>query len=113
MTNTLIISNAKQLITVSGHTDKSATKHAMNELHVIENGNVIIQNEKILDVCTDEDMKEKHKDLWRDTEHIDATGKSVTPGLIDPHTHLVHDGTRENEYAMRLKGKSYMEIMNA
>lgn len=41
------------------------------------------------------------------------TGKLVTPGLIDPHTHLVHAGTRENEYAMRLKGKTYMEIMNA
>src|SRR5699024_3694333 len=39
--------------------------------------------------------------------------KIVAPGLVDPHTHLVHAGTRENEYAMRLKGKTYMEIMNA
>src|SRR5699024_3019827 len=35
-----------------------------------------------------------------------------TPGLIDPHTHIVYAGTRENEYAMRLQGKTYMEIMN-
>src|SRR5690625_7215950 len=46
-------------------------------------------------------------------EQIDATNKIVGPGLIVPHTHLVHAGTRKHEYAMRLKGKSYMDIMNA
>jgi len=113
MTNTLIISNATQLITVSGHTEQPAKRDAMNALNVIENGTVVIQDGKILDVGTDEAMQEKHKSLWADAKHIDATGKIVTPGLVDPHTHLVHAGTRENEYAMRLKGKSYMEIMNA
>lgn len=113
MKKTLIVSQAKQLITVSGHTEQPATKEAMNKLNVIENGTVIIADEKILDVGPDEEMKEKHKTLWGDAEHIDASGKIVTPGLVDPHTHLVHAGTRENEYAMRLKGKSYMEIMNA
>src|SRR5699024_8147284 len=113
MSNTLIVSEAKQLVTVAGHTDKPATKEAMSELNVINNGTVIIQDGKILDVGPHDEMKATHQHIWEEAEHIDATGKVVTPGLVDPHTHLVHAGTRENEYAMRLKGKTYMEIMNA
>src|SRR5690625_3429378 len=113
MTNRLIIHQATQLVTVSGHSKQPATKEAMQNLQVIENGTVIIEDGKILDVGPHEEMKETYQDIWTDADYIDARGKIVTPGLIDPHTHLVHAGTRENEYAMRLKGKSYMEIMNA
>lgn len=41
---------------------------------------------------------------------IDARGKTITAGLVDAHTHLVHGGSRENELAMKLAGKSYLEI---
>ena len=44
---------------------------------------------------------------------IDCTGKTVMPGFVDPHTHLVFAGSRENELAMKLKGHSYMEILAA
>ncbi|HEX4647662.1 MAG TPA: imidazolonepropionase [Steroidobacteraceae bacterium] len=40
----------------------------------------------------------------------DLAGAWVTPGLIDCHTHLVFAGTRANEYAERLRGRSYEEI---
>lgn len=43
-------------------------------------------------------------------EVIDARGKVIVPGFVDAHTHLVHGGSRENELAMKLAGKSYMEI---
>ncbi len=44
---------------------------------------------------------------------IDAGGGSVTPGLIDPHTHLVFAGTREGELILRQGGASYLDILDA
>src|SRR5690606_39071443 len=38
---------------------------------------------------------------------VDCGGRLITPGLIDCHTHLVHAGSRANEWAMRLEGASY------
>ena len=42
---------------------------------------------------------------------IDAGGGAITPGLIDPHTHLVFAGNREGELVMRLEGASYLDIL--
>ena len=46
-------------------------------------------------------------------EMVDCCGKLVTPGLVDCHTHLVFGGWREHELAMKLAGKSYLEILAA
>ena len=113
MTRTIYISNAAEVITLEGHTEKPAIKEAMSEINVIKNGSVWIEDGKITAVDTDENIRTKYHDRIHEAEYMDATGKIVTPGLVDPHTHLVHAGTRENEYAMRLKGKTYMEIMNS
>ncbi|SEA37527.1 imidazolonepropionase [Thalassobacillus cyri] len=113
MTQKLLITNAAQLITMAGHNDHPAKQEAMSDLEIIENGSVYIEEGKVVAVGTDEEVRADYQDLIGTESHIDATGKVVTPGLIDPHTHLVHAGTRENEYAMRLKGKTYMEIMQA
>jgi imidazolonepropionase len=42
---------------------------------------------------------------------IDATGCTVTPGLVDPHTHLLFGGSREGEVALRQRGANYLEIL--
>lgn len=44
-------------------------------------------------------------------ERLDARGRLLTPGLVDPHTHLVHSGSRENELAQKLAGIPYLEIL--
>ncbi|HVI33990.1 imidazolonepropionase [Phenylobacterium sp.] len=44
---------------------------------------------------------------------VDCEGRWVTPGLIDPHTHLVHAGDRAHEFELRLAGASYEEIARA
>lgn len=44
---------------------------------------------------------------------LDARGGAVTPGLVDPHTHLLFAGSRENELELRQRGAGYMEILAA
>jgi imidazolonepropionase len=44
---------------------------------------------------------------------IDAGGRLVMPGMVDPHTHLVFAGSREYELEMRLNGATYLEILRA
>jgi imidazolonepropionase len=44
---------------------------------------------------------------------VDAAGGTVTPGLIDPHTHLLFAGSREDELVQRQRGASYLDILAA
>src|SRR5207253_10426412 len=46
-------------------------------------------------------------------ERIDAHRGTVTPGLIDPHTHLLFGGERHAEVELRQRGHSYLEILAA
>jgi imidazolonepropionase len=77
-------------------------------LGVIDNGAIGIADGKIVRVG-------KRTELagYR-AKQVDALGGAwVTPGLIDCHTHLVFDGTRADEHAMRRAGASYEEIAKA
>jgi imidazolonepropionase len=107
----ILIENAEQLITLRGLSDKPATYEKMSELSIIENGALYMEDGKIVDVGTTEELRKKHQTIG--LERIDASGKIVLPGFVDPHTHLVFKGSREEEFNMRLNGATYMEIMNA
>ena len=101
----ILITNARQLITLKGTAKVRAGKEA-DELSIIENGAVAIKGEKILAVGTTEEIKAN----YISDKIIYASNKVVMPGFVDPHTHPVFVNTRENEFEMRIKGKSYVEI---
>jgi imidazolonepropionase len=113
MTAPIFIRNASQLVTLQGSSAAPLVKGAMSELGIIENGSVWIENGVIQAVGKDEELAQKYAARLGEAEVVDASGKLVTPGLVDPHTHLVFAGSRENEFNMRLQGATYMEIMNS
>lgn len=76
---------------------------------ILENAFLAIKDGKIL-ASGEGDGKQY---LSNHTEVIDCQGKLVTPGLIDCHTHLVYGGSRENEFAKKLNGVSYLDILKA
>jgi len=106
------IRNASQLVTFRGGSAAPLIGKQMEQLHVMEEGSVWLEDGVIRAVGSDEEVRDACRDRLAEADVIDATGKLVTPGLVDPHTHLVHAGTRENEFNMRLQGATYMDIMN-
>src|SRR3981189_3430061 len=79
------------------------------ELGVIEHGMIAARDGRIVFAGSRSDFP-SDADA---TERIDCSGRWITPGLIDCHTHLVFGGNRAHEFELRLKGASYEEIARA
>jgi len=103
----LLILHANELLTLKGGSQKPLTGESMRNLRIIKNGSLAIHEGKIIAVDTTEKITAK----FEGEEVIDAKGKIILPGFIDPHTHLVFAGSRENEFELRIEGASYMEIL--
>ncbi|MEM3613464.1 MAG: imidazolonepropionase [Candidatus Bathyarchaeia archaeon] len=101
--------NASELITLAGGNEKPRTGKRMRELGIIKNGCVAIKEGKILAVGKTSEIRKN----FRAENIVNASGKTVLPGFVDPHTHLVFAGSREDEFQMRIEGASYMEILRA
>jgi len=113
MTKIVWIKHAAQLATLAQPRSTPRIKEAMNELSIIEDGSIWIEEGIIRAVGTTQELEEQFKDRAHEAEITDATGHLVTPGLVDPHTHVAYGGSREREFEMRLEGATYMDIMNA
>ena len=101
------IRHASELVTCKGQAPKRGKE--MSDIGLIEDGGVLIHDDKIFAVGTTEELdKMINPDEY---EMIDATGKTVLPGFVDSHTHFVFGGYRADEFTWRLKGDSYMSIM--
>ncbi|MCH5240122.1 MAG: imidazolonepropionase [Muribaculaceae bacterium] len=102
----LIIENAK-VVTPVGH--QALRGKEMSQLRIIPHCYILIE-EGIIKYIGDG----KNLPLSLDSNEyvrLDAQGNVVLPGFVDSHTHLVFGGFRPDEFEWRLKGDSYMSIM--
>lgn len=113
MNGNILIKNASQLVTCSGFKAKQGKE--MSDLHIIDNGAVIIEAGVIKAVGKTGDILAQLNESGADQAGfhiINAEAKAVLPGFVDSHTHFVFGGYRAEEFSWRLRGDSYMEIMN-
>lgn len=109
----LLITGARQLVTVPaprGGGPKIGA--ALGELGVIEDGALAADGARIVAAGKTGEVLEQFA-LRAGGTRLDARDGVVLPGFVDPHTHVLFSGTREWEFAERLRGKSYMEIAAA
>ncbi len=104
----LIIHNIRDLITLKGP-NHPRSKEEMNELGILKQVSIAIHEEKIIEIADEAIITSK----YQSQENIDASNMLAMPGFVDPHTHPVFVNTRENEFEMRIMGKTYVDISKA
>lgn len=106
MSENLIIFNAR-IVTPTGFSARKGEE--MSQLIIIENGTVEVTKGIITYVGENrgEDRDGYYQHYW----HYNARGHCLLPGFVDSHTHFVFGGERSEEFSWRLKGESYMSIM--
>ncbi|MBS4022612.1 MAG: imidazolonepropionase [Dethiobacter sp.] len=108
----LLIKNAAQVLTMAGFSHRPKRGSELEDLAIISGGAVAALEGKIIAVGKTADI-ESSTQLLPHARVFDAWGKVVMPCFVDPHTHLVFAGSRQAEFELRLKGATYMEIMQA
>jgi imidazolonepropionase len=105
----LLIENASQIVTCHSRGQRFKSGKFQSELGLLKNSSIYCDKGKISWIG-----KRLPASLRKSvTKKINARGKTVIPGLIDSHTHLVFAGDRASEFAMRIKGATYEEIAAA
>jgi imidazolonepropionase len=100
----MLIHSASQLLTLARGPQRGSE---IGRLAIIPDGAVLIEGEKIAAVGHSKEMRE----TYPAEPMVDAGGKVVMPGFVDPHTHAIWIGDRAAEFEQRLEGKTYLEIL--
>jgi len=105
----LLVRGASELLTLDHDGDGPAVGAGMRDLGIVPDGAVAIRDARVVETGDTAGLAAR----YAPERTLDAAGRVVMPGFVDPHTHLVFPATRENEFEMRCLGKSYEEIAAA
>ncbi len=100
----LLVAGASELATPRGSLPLSGAD--LERIALIEKGAVAIRGDRIVAVGPEAELAR----AYAPERVLDARGGTIIPGFVDAHTHPVFAGTREGEFELRTRGKSYLEI---
>ena len=103
----LILHNIGELVTCASDGPKRGA--AMRDVGLMADGALAIAGSEIVGVGR---LNEIEAD-FQSENLIDAEGRVVCPGFVDPHTHIVFGGDRLDEFELKIKGAEYLEILAA
>lgn len=106
----LLVRHAGELVTVAGNSGHPKRGPELMETGIIKDGAVAARDGLIVAVGPTAQVEER-VELTAAATVLEAENNVVTPGLVDPHTHLVFAGSREHELEMKIKGMGYLEIL--
>jgi len=105
----LVVDHIGQLCVIPAHNGGPQRGQNLGDLGIVEDAAVAVQTGAIVAAGP----RDSIIDQYNAALHLDVQGRVVTPGFVDPHTHLIWAGDRAEEFEMRLAGASYQDIMAA
>jgi imidazolonepropionase len=102
----LVVRNAAQVVCVAADGSRRKCGADLRNIHIREQASVILRGERIDWLGPTSALPP----LPPYAQVLDATGKTVLPGFVDSHTHLIFAGSRAEEFEQRLRGATYQEI---
>ncbi|HEU4920396.1 MAG TPA: imidazolonepropionase [Candidatus Limnocylindrales bacterium] len=113
----LLVVGAAEVVTMAGGLHRGSSQADVGRLAGPDGGPVVaVWDGRILAVGARADVERQVEGEGFPLNRfarLDARGGTVTPGLVDPHTHLLFAGSREGELELRQRGAGYMEILAA
>src|SRR2546423_1384825 len=106
--SSLAVLHASQVVTLTGP-KRPRIGAEMSELAISRDGGMLVRDGKIESVGPSDEMEKN----VGDAEIVDARGRSVMPGFVDAHTHLVFAGNRLDDFERRARGETYEQIAKA
>ncbi|HYG62746.1 MAG TPA: imidazolonepropionase [Thermoanaerobaculia bacterium] len=106
----LLIENLAEVATPEGSTPRRGADQG--RLRRLRDAEVLCRDGRIAFAGPSEERRRLFGEL-ADTPRLDGRRGTLVPGFVDPHTHLPWAGSREEEFAARLAGKTYQEIAAA
>ena len=107
MTVDLLIENADRIYTCSGPAPRAGSAQA--DAGLVERASIAAQHGRIVAIGQVAEVRDAIT-VTANTTVVDATGSTVVPGFVDPHTHLIFAGDRRDELRRRLTGATYAQI---
>ncbi len=100
----MLIHSSSQLLTLAGGPQRG---HALGTLGIIEDGAVVVRDERIVAVGTSAELRA----AYPNEPTLDANRCVVMPGFVDPHTHVIWGGDRADEFEKKMAGTPYLDIL--
>ena len=105
----LIVDHIGQLCVIPAHEGGPQRGRTLGDLGIIADAALAVQGGRIVAAGPRDEIVQ----TYQGNNTLDAQDRLVTPGLVDPHTHLIWAGDRADEFEQRLSGVTYQEIMAA
>src|SRR5262245_28342379 len=103
----LLVHGASELATPIGSEPRGGK--ALGDVRIVARGAVAIDAGRIAAVGAEDELRARYSPR----RTLDARGGTLVPGFVDAHTHPVFATTREDEFELRTRGATYVEIAAA
>lgn len=109
----LLVTGISELAVCAG-SDRPLAGEALLRAGLVRDAALLVEGDRIAAAGPADEVEPLARSRHgKGLETLDARGGFVAPGFVDSHTHALFAGTREAEFAMRVAGAKYLDILAA